>query len=171
ENLLDENEAWKEAIRVDDWVYGAGKPENYPEVKNTRFEQVDTQVLAFMEDTAAADLETKNWSTHEWLHFFDELPRKLTLEQMQDLDKTYKLTVTENSEIASAWFLQAIKSEYETAYPQMEKFLFTVGRGKFLYPLYGEMAKTEKGNAMAKKIYEKSKDNYHPIAQRSIDAI
>src|SRR5690554_6736955 len=153
ENLLDQNEAWKEAIRVEDWVYGSGKPENYPYVKNSRFEQVDSQVHAFMEEGAAAtDLETKTWSTHEWLHFFDELPRKLTLEQMQDLDNIYELTVTENSEIANAWFLQAIKSEYETAYPQMEKFLFTVGRGKFLYPLYGEMAKTEKGKAMAKKL-------------------
>lgn len=171
ENLLDQNESWKEQIRVEDWIYGPGKPANYPVVKNIRFEQVDTQVLAFMESTPAADLETKNWSTHEWLHFFDELPKKLTIEQMQDLDKTYEFTFSENSEIANAWFLQSIKSEYETAYPQMEKFLFTVGRGKFLYPLYGEMAKTEKGKEMAKKLYEKSKANYHPIAQRRIDTI
>lgn len=171
ENLLDQNDAWKETIRVDEWVYGAGKPANYPKVKNTRFEQVDTQVLAFIEATDAAALKTENWSTHEWLHFFNELPAKLSLEQMQDLDKAYQLTNSENSEIANAWFLQSIRSEYETAYPKLEEFLFTVGRGKFLYPLYGEMAKTEKGKAMAKKIYEKSRANYHPIAQRSIDGI
>src|SRR5699024_12516306 len=129
------------------------------------------KIQTLIENTHAADLEIKNMSKHEWLHFIDELHKKLTIEQMQDLDKTYEFTFSENSEIANAWFLQAIKSEYETAYPQMEKFLFTVGRGKFLYPLYGEMAKTENGKEMAKKLYEKSKANYHPIAQRRIDTI
>lgn len=171
ENLLNNNEGSKGIIRLDEWVYGPGKPANYPRVKNTRFEQVDTQVTAFTNDTPAADLKTGKWSTHEWLYFFEELPLTLTLEQMQDLDNAYKFTTIENSEIASAWFLQSIKSEYETAYPQMKEFLYVTGRGKFLNPLYGEMTKTEDGKKMAKEIYEVARSNYHPLAQKSINAI
>lgn len=171
ENLLNNHEGSKGIIRIDEWVYGPGKPSNYPKVENTRFEQVDTQVDAFTNDTSAADLNTKNWSTHEWLYFFEELPLTLTLEQMEDLDNSYSFTTIENSEIASAWFLQSIKSEYETAYPQMKEFLYITGRGKFLNPLYGEMAKTEKSKKMAMEIYKVARPNYHPIVQRSIDAV
>lgn len=170
ENLLNDNEEWKEAIRVEDWVYGPAKPSNYPKVKNTRFEQVSTQVDAFKNGTSAADLKTEKWSTYEWLFFFEELPSKLTLEQMEDLDKAYKLTQTGNSEIANAWFLHSIKAEYETAYPQMKEFLYVTGRAKFLSPLYSEMIKTGKSE-MAKEIYKIARPNYHPIVQRGIDEI
>lgn len=170
-NLLDENEEWKEAIDIESWVYGPAKPDNYPKVRNTRFEKVDAQVAAFKDGASATDLETDNWSTHEWLHFMAELPEEVSLEQMQDFDKVYNFTNTENSEIASAWFIQSIKSEYETAYPQMKEFLYEVGRGKFLYPLYEELAKTKDGKKMGIEIYEVARPNYHPIAQRNIDAI
>ena len=170
-NLLDENEEWKKTIDIDAWVYGPAKPANYPTVKNTRFEKVDQQVSAFKEGASASALETKNWSTHEWLHFMAELPEEVSLEQMQDFDKVYDFTNTENSEIASAWFIQSIKSEYKTAYPKLEEFLYEVGRGKFLYPLYEELARTEDGKKMGQEIYEEARPNYHPIAQRNIDAI
>lgn len=170
-HLLNENEAWKEAIDIEAWVYGPGKPANYPKVKNTRFENVDTQVAAFKDGISVADLNTKNWSTHEWLHFMAELPKKVSLEQMHDLDKVYNFTNTENSEIASAWFIHAIKSKYNPAYPKLEEFLYEVGRGKFLYPIYEELAKTKEGKKMGEKIYKKARPNYHPIAQRNIDAI
>jgi hypothetical protein len=38
----------------------------------------------------------------------------------------------------------------------------TVGRRKFVVPLYKELIKTPEGKTWAKAIYEKARGNYHP---------
>jgi len=53
----------------------------------------------------------------------------------------------------------------------MEDFLVTVGRRKFLQPLYEELAKTEDGLALAKKIYKRARPNYHSVSSGTIDEI
>ena len=90
---------------------------------------------------------------------------------MKQLDNAFHFTNSGNSEIADLWFIMAVSADYTPAYPAMEQFLSTVGRRKFIEPLYGEMMKTEKGKQMAKRIYEKYRMNYHPLAQASLDKI
>jgi hypothetical protein len=90
---------------------------------------------------------------------------------MKDLDNTFKLTGIGNSEIADEWYKLCIASGYETAYPSVERFLASVGRQKFLEPLYGEMMKTENGKAMAKTIFSNARNNYHPITALKIEKL
>jgi hypothetical protein len=53
----------------------------------------------------------------------------------------------------------------------MERFLSTIGRRKFLEPLYSQMMQTPEGQEMAKRLYAKYKLNYHPLAQESLNKI
>jgi hypothetical protein len=50
-------------------------------------------------------------------------------------------------------------------------FLKSVGRRKFLKPIYSELMKTPEGQARARAIYAEARPGYHPIAQTSIDGI
>ena len=90
---------------------------------------------------------------------------------MKQLDDQFHFTKTGNSEIADVWFVMAVRAKYTPAYAAMDQFLSSVGRRKFLEPLYGEMVKTAEGMEMAHRIYEKYRKNYHPIAQESLDKI
>jgi hypothetical protein len=112
-----------------------------------------------------------NWSTHEWLHFLRGMPEGLMPSQMNALDDAFHFTNTGNSEIAAMWFILAIRTTYYQAYPAMERFLSTIGRRKFLEPLYTEMMRAPNGEEMAKRIYSRYKHNYHPLAQESLDEI
>jgi len=49
--------------------------------------------------------------------------------------------------------------------------LITVGRRKFLRPLYSELVKTPEGRDRALAIYKKARPGYHPIAVATLDAI
>ncbi len=171
EHLLKDHPKWKKAIDVEAWVYGPGIPDNYPEIKNPRFKQADTQIKAYLNGTPAADLVTENWSTYEWLRFLRKLPEDLSREQMKELDETFDFTHTGNSEIADVWFLHALQSHYKPAFPVMKEFLYVTGREKFLTPLYEQMIKTDWGRKMAEEIYEVARPNYHPIVQKSIDKL
>ena len=65
----------------------------------------------------------------------------------------------------------AVRAGYQPAYPAMNEFLSSVGRRKFLEPVYTEMMKTPGGAEYAKVTYAKYKMNYHPLAQESLDKI
>ncbi len=88
---------------------------------------------------------------------------------MTALDEAYSFTDTGNSEILTAWLVQAINHEYDPAYASLEYFLVNAGRRKFLVPLYGAMTKTESGMKMAKAIYQKARPNYHFVSSNTID--
>ena len=97
----------------------------------------------------------------------------MSQDQFKLIDETFKFTGTKNAETAFAWYMQAIKGGYEPAFPALEEFLMTVGRGKFIYRLYGALKDTGREDLQywTADIYEAARPGYHPIAQRRIDDI
>lgn len=89
---------------------------------------------------------------------------------MAELDKAFHLIRSGNSEIVFQWLLMSIRNRYEPAYSRLEEFLLSVGRRKFIRPLYQELAKTPEGKERALAIYRRARPTYHPIAVTSIDA-
>lgn len=170
-NLLHGDSTLIKKIGINSWVYGPGIPANCPRADSERFTKVNIARTQFLKGEPAAQLATKEWTSHEWLQFLRKMPENLSASQMKQLDAVFHFTNTGNSEIADLWFIMAVRSDYTNAYPAMEKFLSNVGRRKFLEPLYGEMMKTTKGADMARQLYEKYRGNYHPLAQESLDRI
>ncbi|HEY7214618.1 MAG TPA: leukotriene A4 hydrolase C-terminal domain-containing protein, partial [Thermoanaerobaculia bacterium] len=171
QQLLGGDEALAQQLQIDAWIYGPGVPSNAPQPHSEAFVPVDQAVQAFAAGTPAAQLTTTGWTTHHWLHFIRNLPEQLDAQRMADLDATFHFSGSGNSEILAAWLIKVIDSQYEPAYPALEKFLTTVGRRKFLKPLYAEMAKTPAGAEMALRIYEKARPGYHSVSQSTVDQI
>ena len=169
-NLLKGDSALYKKLDINAWVYGPGIPSNAPRADMQRFEKVNIQRSNFLKDNNASGLLTKDWTTHEWLHFLRKMPKPLSIKQMTALDAAFKFTNAKNSEIADLWFIMSVAANYDVAYPAMERFLSVTGRQKFILPLYTEMAKSGKTD-MAKKIYQKYRANYHPLAQSKLDKI
>lgn len=158
-------------VNVDEWINGQGIPNNISMISSTRFKKVDESIAAWTSGTPAAKLNTKDWSTHEWLHFLKSIPQTLSASQIADLDNAFKLTESGNAEILCVWLEIAINSKYKKAYPKVEYFLTNIGRRKFLTPLYKALVQNEEGKELARKIYIKARGSYHFIATNTIDKI
>jgi hypothetical protein len=169
--LFEGDEKLEAQIDPETWIYGPGLPPNAPVEASDRFEAVEAQALAFKEGSPAAQLDTTSWTTHEWLHFLLSLPQELSDEQLRDLDETFGLSETGNSEILFQWLRTAIRNRYEPAFPALERFLTSQGRRKFLKPLYEDLAKTDWGREMALRIYEDARPTYHPVSSGTIDEV
>jgi leukotriene-A4 hydrolase len=169
--LIATNKTAFQAFDYKQWIYGAGIPESCPPIISSRFELVDVQITAFNNGGLSSELQTKNWVAQEWIHFLSGIQQNLSSTRMKELDDTFDLTNSGNSEIAVLWFLMAINNQYTAAYPQMESFLNSVGRRKFIMPLYQALMQTEAGKQMAMAIYKKSRQNYHPVATGSVDEL
>jgi len=136
------------------------------------FDKVDEQRKAWLDGKlAVAKIQTKEWNPHEWRHFLEGMPETLSAEQAGELDRHFRFNKAADDSIATAWLKVAIRAGYQPALPRVESFLLSVGRMRYLKPLYRELAKTPDGLAFAQRIYAKAKPTYHPIAQATIERV
>lgn len=156
---------------INEWLYGEGLPLTLVAPVSAAFDKVEEKQAEWMSGTAPATMiDAAAWTTQEWLHFINALPDDLDTDRMADLDSAFRLTERQNAEIAFAWYMKSVKAHYAPATPAIEAFLGRVGRGKFLYPLYEELAKDGE-RVFAERTFEKSRALYHPIAQRRVAEI
>ncbi|HVW86028.1 MAG TPA: leukotriene A4 hydrolase C-terminal domain-containing protein, partial [Bryobacteraceae bacterium] len=150
-------------IPVNEWVYNPGLPATAPKPHSEAFDAVDSEIRNWM---AGQSISTAGWSTQEWLHFLRGLPERLDVQQMTRLDAGFHFTSTGNNEILAQWLVMAVRNNYLPAKDRLDAFLMTVGRRKYVKPLYAAM-----DPAHAKAIYETARPMYHPITQATIDAL
>ncbi|MEP7263247.1 MAG: M1 family metallopeptidase [Bacteroidota bacterium] len=169
--LIKGNADLKNKLRVNDWVYGPGLPDNCVEVTSDELAKATGEADAFINGKKPSELNTKDFTTHHWLQFLRQLPDSLPAEKLAMLDKQFHFTQSGNAEIKCEWLQLVVHSNYEPAYAALEEFLTSVGRRKFLKPLYIAMAATPSGKIMAKNIYAKARSGYHAVAYNTIDEI
>jgi hypothetical protein len=170
-HLLATDPALAGRVEIDRWVNGPGVPASAPALTAEAFAKVDAQVKALASGAAPASLATAGWSTQQWLRFLHALPRPVARETLTALDAAFHFTESGNAEILAEWLLRAVESRYEPAYPELERFLTTVGRRKFLKPLYTELAKTPAGTELALRVYGAARPGYHSVTRQTIDRI
>ncbi|WP_435007066.1 M1 family metallopeptidase [Tundrisphaera lichenicola] len=167
---LDQEAASKIDLKA--WVESPGLKAPFTEPTAGRLEAVDRSLAEWkVGTTPASKLATKDWSTQEWLHFLRGLPESIPAERMAELDAAFGLTDRGNAEIAAQWLQIAVKNGYQPADARLEAFLTSIGRRKFLMPLYRELIQTPEGKTRAAAIYAKARPFYHPIAVDSVDKL
>ncbi|MGE3177010.1 MAG: M1 family metallopeptidase, partial [Vicinamibacterales bacterium] len=162
----------KEAdLRLDEWAYRPGLPDNVPLTESDVLEKAAAAARAFGAGTAAASLATAGWSTQEWQHFLNSLPVELSRAQLEDLDRTFRLSERGNAEVLFLWLRVAIRHHYQPAMPALERFLTTQGRRKFVAPLFQDLMMQPWGRADALRIYAKARPLYHAVSRTTVDGI
>ena len=81
------------------------------------------------------------------------------------------MTGKQNAEIAGQWLLMAARNQYHPADSRIESFLTSVGRRKFIIPIYRALIQTPAGAKQARAIYAQARPFYHPIAIESVDKL
>jgi leukotriene-A4 hydrolase len=170
-NLIRNDTGLEQKLGLDGWVNKPGLPDNAPVPRSEALDLVANQAQAFAAGGHASSLSTKEWTTQEWQHFLGVLPDRLSRAQLDDLDRTFRLSERRNSEILFSWLRIAIAHNYEPAFPAVERFLTSQGRRKFLRPLYEDLMKTDWGKPMAKTIYAKARPLYHSVSTATLDPI
>ncbi len=157
---------------VKEWIYEPGLPDVLYVPVTNKFELINDQIHAWQNGTLRlSDLDTDHWTTQEWLHFLRALPDPLDGKTMQQLDQRFDFSHSQNSEIAHDWLLLSIQYRYEAAYDRLINYLNSIGRMKLIVPLYEAMMATKDLQELARRIYDKARPGYHPLAQQAVDSI
>jgi len=160
------------AEEIDAWIYRPGLPATMPKVATGVFAPVDKVAVDWQSGRIATDaLPAKDWIPMEWVRFLDEQPADLEHEKLAELRATYGLGADGNAEIALSWLELVIRTGYEPAYPDLERFLLDTGRWRLVESLFSELSRTESGRALGERIYAKAKPGYHASIRQAVERL
>ena len=170
EKLIGDDTDLEDRLMLNEWVYGTGLPENAWKPDAEAFAEVDGAVAAYAGAGTLPDTDTwTGWTAAEQRRFLEELPQALSSEQLAALDTTLGLSQTANNEVLFLWLEAALRNEYDPAVPQAERFLATVGRNKFVSPLFTALNDTAWGKPIAQRIYAETRGSYHAYTRGNVD--
>lgn len=169
--LVEHPEAISET-ELAEWLTKPGIPASAIAARSERLASVDESRRRFLAgEVDPAAMKSGDWSTQEWLHFLNGLPETTTSAQLGALDEAFKLSSATNSEIAFRWFMAGIRAGYEPVFEPLERFLVTVGRRKFVKPLFEALWAVPARREFATRVYAEARPRYHPVTQAAIDAV
>ena len=169
-NLFKGDQALEQKLLIQDWIYKPGIPANVAPVPAAAFAAVDQASKAYAAGGPVSGVPFERWSTSERLRFVNNLPRKLPAGRLAELDRSFALSSSTNSEILFAWLKLAIDNRYDPAVPALERFLTSMGRRKFVAPLFEALvAQGEWGRPIATRIYAKARPTYHSVTTGTVD--
>ena len=169
-NLLAKNPKVMTEAELEEWLYAPGIPASAPRVTSTRLAALDTVRAAWLKgDLPTAKLDTKNWKAIEWMKFLNDIDNKASVAQLKELDQTLGLGKTANNEVAFRFYRAAIHAGYRDIRAPLKAFLLSVGRQKFVVPLYTALRARPEDKAWADEVYKLARERYHPLTQKNVD--
>jgi aminopeptidase N len=148
------------------WIDGEGVPETAPRPRSARLDAI-TALTGALPDAALV----KQWSPTEWQLYLESVPRPASEELCRTLDERFALTRSTNHEVLVAWLLLALASGFHGVLPRVEEVLGTVGRMKYLRPLYLALARDERTRPRARELFQQLRPTYHPIARQVVESV
>lgn len=167
-NLVKGDKALEARLKLDEWLYKPGVPANLVPADPAAFAEVDKVLAAF---NAGGPPDAASWArfnTDERLRFLTRLPRKLGPDRLAALDGAFGLDRTRNMEVRFAWLELAVANRYNPAVPSLEQFLGSIGRGKFVKPLYKALMADDWGRPIARRAFAASHALYHSSVIREL---
>jgi hypothetical protein len=171
-HLLETDPVKAAAVALSDWIEKPGLLDAAPRPSSRTLQEVARIANDWSESRIdAGKVPFARWSTQERIQFLRRLPAGLAPERMRALDEAFGLTASGNAEVAFQWLLMSVRNGYAAADSRLQEFLVSIGRRKYIKPLYEELVKTAGGRERARAIYRRARPGYHPIAVDTMDRI
>jgi len=163
------SEAEAERIGLKQWIYAPGLPANVAKPDPAAFAEIDSAAAAYAADGTLPG-GWSAWTSAERQRFLQELPRDRSADQLAQIDAALGLSASGNNEELFLWIELGLANRYDPAIPLADAFLSSVGRTKFVRPLFSALwAQGDWGRPVARQIYSRTRNSYHAATRRAVD--
>ena len=171
-NLVAGDEELAEKLKLREWIFEPGLPDNVVRPDPRAFAEVDAAVESYRTTGTIPSQAWAGWTSAERQRFLKGVPVERSAAELAALDQALGLSRTGNNEELFLWLQMAMRNRYEPAVPQVEEFLATVGRTKFVRPLFQAlMDEGGWGRPIARRIYAATRPGYHAVTQAAVDRV
>ncbi len=150
------------------WVDGAEMPPNELPLSAPQIDHLRDLARRWSEGVRPELDQAQRWSPTELQLYLQDLPRELPEADCRWLEETFALDTRGNYEVLVEWLTIAAGSNYRPALPRVRQVLTTVGRMKYLKPLYGALMRHPETADLAREIFAEVRPTYHPIAAAAV---
>ena len=169
-HLLDQRPGLMSEAELAEWLYGPGIPASAVRAASPRLAALDKVRDEWLAGrVSAASLPSKTWNALEWIKFLNDIDNKASAEQLRALDQAFQLARSRNNEVAFRFYRASVHAGYRDVREPLQAFLMSVGRQKFVVPLYEALFKSAQDRAWAQQIYRAARPRYHAETQGSVD--
>jgi leukotriene-A4 hydrolase len=166
ERLLIGNDALKDALRLDEWLYGTGLPSNVTAPTSSAvWDRVSSRASQFASGASLQSLSPQNWRDYE-RDLFLQLAATPVRTRMPEVDAS--LGLSELVTAPTTWLLHAIATNYMPANPQLDRALARGGSNGTILQLYNALNQTPAGRARAQQFFTLYRDRYADDVETSI---
>ncbi|MFI5346463.1 MAG: M1 family metallopeptidase [Elusimicrobiota bacterium] len=158
-------------VGADAWLTQPGMPEGAPRFVSAKLVELEALASAWAKGIRPDAGSLMKRPPTELLIFLQKLPRKLTAEDCTWLDGKLGLTARGNHEILVQWLCIAAASGYEPVFNRIRVLLSTVGRMKYVRPLYQALGATPAGRTMAREVFAAAAPSYHSLTRRAAESV
>lgn len=158
---------------VSDWIHQTYLPESIPATPSTMIENVNVLVKNFNDTkTTPTQEQAADLTSKDRCYFLESItPKDPSVEQLKKLDSVFHFSSTKDPEVLTLWYKLSLPKSYGPTFQTAPTFVTSVGRGKYVRPIYDALMKTKKGEQIAKATYEQHKSFYGPTTRSQIEKI
>jgi leukotriene-A4 hydrolase len=153
------------------WIYAEGLPANSPVFESPELAHLQQLSSGWSAGVRPSAAESDSWDPDHTLIYLQGLPRALSHGDCEWLDEALALTGRGNYEILVEWLTIAAGSDYQPTFARIREVLTTVGRMKYLRPLYKALGATPRTRELAREIFADAAPGYHSLSRKVAEGI
>ncbi len=158
-------------VALREMVRAVGEPKPSFKIASGSLLAVEKARVAFLTGRKLEEYGVGNWNAQQRQYFLRILSEPLKEVQMNAVNEALKLKMSKNAEVNFEWYLLCIRNNRTAIRPELEGFLRTVGRRKFILPLYRELFAQTDWKDWGKEQYAQHRGRYHSITSGSVDRL
>jgi leukotriene-A4 hydrolase len=158
-------------VGAHEWLYEKGMPSNAPVFRSAKLEEITSLAERWHAGARPTSEQIASWGPDIVLVFLQHLPRQLSTDELAWLDQTFSLNSSKNYEILVEWLTIAAGSNYSPVFAELRTALPSIGRMKYLRPLFNALGRHEQTRQLACEIYRDARIGYHALSRRVVEAI
>lgn len=148
------------------WLDGEGVPAGARTPRSSRLDAIEA-----LHGAVPTREQSASWTPIEWALYLESVPRPAPEATCRALDETYRLTASTNHDVLVPWLTLALRSGYSAVLPRVDQVLGSVGRMKYLRPLYTALAADPRTRDVANATFARHAASYHPIARQMVEGV
>ncbi len=157
-------------IHAEEWLYGTGLPKNAPAFHSARLSELKELGTSFASGPRPDRAALSRLTPAETLVFLQHVPRPLPPGGVADLEAATGFLGQGNHELLVEGLTIAAASDWEPAFLRIRDVLSSVGRMKYLRPLYKALGASPRTRALARGIYVEARPRYHALSRRVVES-
>ena len=160
-----------EKVDVHKWVYEPGLPERKNRPQSHLFDEVGKVLSEYEQGKRPTKEQVTGWHRYQILSFLQGLPKKIPVEDCKYFEDILELEKANDGAFFSLFYAICVVSGYEEAMPRIEKFMGTVGRMLYVFPIMRAMIETDWSKGLARPLFERVRDRHHQITIKAMEGM